>query len=306
MLDLIIIGGGPAGITAGIYAARKKLNTLLISKDFVGQIGKSSLIENWPGNKGISGVKFLERLKKHLDRFMININEGEEVTEVKRKKDFFEVKTTQKDRYFTKSIIVASGANPRSLEIPGEKKFVGRGVSFCTTCDAPFFREKAVAVIGGGNSGFEAALDLAKYAKKIYILEFSSEIRADEFLYEKAEKDKKIEIILPALVKKIKGKNFVTSLIYQDRKSKKLKELQVNGVFVMIGNVPAGRFIKNLVDFNEKNEIKINPQTNGTKTKGVFAAGDVTTVPYKQIVIAAGEGAKAALSCYSYLKRLKK
>ncbi len=134
-------------------------------------------------------------------------------------------------------------------------------------------------------------------------MEFSSEIRADEFLYEKAEKDKKIEIILSVQVKEIKGKNLVTSLVYQDRKSNKIKELSVNGVFVQIGHVPAAGFVKGLVDFNEKGEIKINPKTNGTKTKGIFAAGDVTSVPYKQIVIAAGEGAKAALSCYDYLKR---
>jgi thioredoxin-disulfide reductase len=306
MFDIIIIGGGPAGITAGIYAARKKLNTLVISKDFIGQVGKSSLIENWPGTQRISGVKYLENLKKHLEKFMVDINEGEEVVGINKKKDLFEIRTTQKDRYFTKSIIIASGTNPRPLEIPGEKEFVGRGVSYCTTCDAPFFKDKTVAVIGGGNAGLEAALDLARYAKKIYILEFSPEIKADEFLHEKAKKDKKIEVILSAQSKEIKGTNLVDSFVYQNRKSKGLKEIKVDGVFVMIGNVPAGGFIKNLVDFSERGEIKINPKTNETKTKGLFAAGDVTTVPYKQIVVAAGEGAKAALSCYNYLKKLNK
>ena len=306
MFDLIIIGGGPAGITAGIYAARKKLNTLIISKDFVGQVGKTSLIENWPGNKKISGVVFLERLKKHLDKFVIDINEGEEVLKIKKGKGVFEVRTTEKDRYFTKSIIIATGANPRFLEIPGEKKFVGRGVSYCVTCDGPFFKNKVVAVIGGGNAGFETALDLAGYAKKIYILEFSSEAKADEFLQEKAVKNKKIELIYLAAAKEIKGDGFVKSLSYQDLKSKKIKKLSVGGVFVQIGHVPAGGFVKGLVDFNKRNEIKINPRTNETKTKGLFAAGDVTSIPYKQIVIAAGEGAKTAISCYDYLKRLEK
>ena len=163
-----------------------------------------------------------------------------------------------------------------------------------------------MAVIGGGNSGLEAALDLTKYAKKIYILEFSSEIKADELLYEKAKRDKKIEIICSAFVKEIKGDKFVDSLIYQDEQSKKTKKLQINGVFVQIGYVPVAGFIKGLVDFNERNEIKIDSETNKTKTRGLFAAGDVTSVPYKQIIIAAGEGAKAALSCYDYLKKLEK
>jgi len=306
MFDLIIIGGGPAGMTAGIYAARKKLNALLISKDFVGQVGKSSLIENWPGIKKISGLDLLEKFKDHLESFMVDINEGEEVIEIRKKKDFFEVKTTEKDRYFTKSIIVSSGTNPRFLEIPGEKEFVGKGVSYCTTCDSPFFKGKKVAVIGGGNAGFEAALDLSQYAKKIHILEFSSEVKADEFLVERVKKDKKSEILLSVQAKEIKGNDLVSSLIYQDNKSKKTKELKVDGVFIMIGNVPVGGFVKKLVDFNERGEIKIDSLTHQTKTKGLFAAGDVTDIPYKQVVIAAGEGAQAALSCYDYLKKIKK
>ena len=303
MFDLIIIGGGPAGITAGIYAARKKLNTLLISKDFIGQVGKSSLIENWPGTPRISGAEFLEKLKNHLKGFVININEGKEVVEVKKKKDLFEVMTTEKDRYLARSIIIASGTNPRPLEIPGEKEFVGKGVSYCVTCDGPFFQNKTVAVIGGGNAGLETTLDLAGYAKKIYVLEFSSEIKGDEDLLERVKKSKKVSIILSAMLKEIKGKDLVNSLVYQERESKKIKELAVDGVFVMIGNVPASGFIGNLVDFSERGEIRIDPLTNETKTKGLFAAGDVTTVPYKQIVVAAGEGAKAALSCYKYLKK---
>lgn len=306
MLDLVIIGGGPAGITAGIYAARKKLNTLIISKDFVGQVGKTNLIENWPGTKITTGAEFLGKLRKHLDKFIININEGEEVIEVSRKKGLFEVKTTEKDRYFTKSIIIATGANPRSLKVPGEEKFVGKGVSYCVTCDGPFFKEKAVAVIGGGNAGFETALDLTKYTNKIYILEFSPVVGADEFLQDQVRKTKKVKVISSAIVKEIKGNNFVNSLFYQDKKSKKTKKLQVEGVFIQIGHVPAGEFVKGLVKLNKRNEIEINPSTNETKTKGLFAAGDVTSVPYKQIVIAAGEGAKAALSCYNYLKKLEK
>jgi len=306
MFDLIIVGGGPAGITAGIYAARKKIKTLLISKDFVGQAGKTSLIENWPGVKSISGIKLLENLKKHLEKFKIDIKEGEEIVEIRKNKDFFEVITSQNNKYSSQAVIITSGTNPRHLNVPGEKEFIGRGISFCGTCDAPFFKDKTVAVVGGGNAGFETALDLTKYAKKVYILESFAEIRADEVLLEQVKKNKKIEIIFPVQIKEIKGEKFISSLVYQENESKKLKELNLEGVFIQIGQVPAGRLARNLVDFNEKNEIEINPQTNETKTPGLFAAGDVTSNPFKQIIIAAGEGAKALLSCHRWLKKNNK
>jgi len=304
MFDVIIIGGGPAGITAGIYTIRKKLNTLVISKDFLGQTGKALGIENWPGDKKISGVKLLENFRKHLGKFKVNINEGEEVTSVKKKKDCFELRTSEKDKYFAKSVIIATGANPRILSVKGEKKFIGKGVSYCATCDAPFFKDKTVCVIGGGNAGLETAIELLKYSKKIYLLEFSKELKGAEILQEQVRKNKKIEVITQAAVKEIKGDKFVKSIVYSDLKSKKKKEIKTDGVFVQIGHVPVAGFIKNLVDLNERNEIKINKVNNQTKTAGLFAAGDVTDIPFKQIVIAAGEGAKAALSCYNYLKKL--
>jgi NADH-dependent peroxiredoxin subunit F len=301
MFDLIIIGGGPAGVSAGIYAGRKKLNTLIISKDFSGQVGKAFTLENYPGIYKIKGMDLSDKFKKHLEKFMVNMNAGEEVVKINKKKDCFEVKTTEGDRYFGKSIIIASGANPRHLKIPGEKELLGKGVSYCTICDAPLFREKIVAVIGGGNSGVEAALDLTKYAKKIYIIDFASELKADEAIVEQAQKDSKIEIICSAIIKGIKGDKKVEAVFYQKKGSKKEEELPVEGVFVQIGYVPTGNFAKGLVEFNEKGEIKIDYKTNQTKTKGVFAAGDVSTVLFKQVIIAAGEGAKAALSAYNYL-----
>jgi len=303
MYDLIIIGGGPAGITAGIYGARKKLNTLLISRDFIGQTAKAILVENYPGIKEIPGIKLMEKFKKHLEKFEIDINEGEEVVEIKKKGNFFEVRTNQDDRYLAKSIIVATGRDPRPLEVPGEKELIGRGISYCSICDAPLFREKTVAVIGGGNAGFEAALDLTKYAKKIYILEFSSKPLADEVTIERAKKTKKIEIILNAKVKEILGKAKVEGLIYDDL-IKAEKKLEVEGVFIMIGQIPATSFVKGLVNFNEKDEIIIDPVTCQTKTLGLFAAGDVTNIKQKQIIVAAAEGAKAALAAYEYLQKL--
>ena len=290
-------------MTAGIYAARKKINTLLISKDFVGQVGKTSSIENWPGTEKISGIQFLEDLKKHLERFTIEIKEQEEVLGIEKKKKIFEIIVSSKNKYFSRAMIVATGAKPRYLQVPGEEKFIGRGISYCGTCDAPFFKDKTVAVIGGGNAGFETALDLTKYAKKIYILEFGFEVKTDAVLLEQARKNNKIEIILSAEVKEIKGKNFVESLVYKNKKSQELKEIVLEGVFVQVGHIPAGDFAKGLVDFNDKNEIEINLQTNETKTPGLFAAGDVTSIPFKQIVIAAGEGAKALLACQQWLKK---
>ncbi|GAG10558.1 unnamed protein product, partial [marine sediment metagenome] len=192
--------------------------------------------------------------------------------------------------------------DPRPLEVPGEKEFLGRGVGYCVTCDGPLFAGKEVAVVGGGNSGFEAAIELSKYCPKVYILHSGSKPKADELAQERVGKNKKIEIILNAKTKEIKGDKFVNLLIYEDAPSKKIKELLVKGVFVQIGYVPATGFLKGLVDFNKKDEIKIDAVTCETKTPGLFAAGDVTNAPVKQIIVAAGDGCKAALSAYKYLQ----
>jgi len=304
MYDLIIVGGGPTGITAGIYVARKNINTLLLAKDFVGQAGKAGEIENWPGSYLISGQKLVSDFKNHLQKFEINIKE-EEVKGIEKKGEIFEVSTVNNNVLQARTVIVASGRNPRPLKVPGEEKFTGKGVSFCSICDAPFFKNKTVAVIGGGNSAFETALDLKEYASKIYILEFSPKIIADEDCQESAKDSGKITVITNAAVKEIKGKDFVESIIYEDKVSGKKVELEVKGVFVGIGSLPATAFLKNLVDFNQSGEIKINPKTCETRTPGLFAAGDVTDVKYKQIVIACGEGAKAALSVHEYLEKLK-
>lgn len=306
MHDLIIIGGGPAGITAGIYAARKKLKALLIAKDFSGQIAKTSDVENWPGEKLITGINLMMKFKEHLKNFEIETSEGEEVTELVKSDEGFLIKTKKGKEEKAKAVIVASGRNPRPLSVPGEKEFVGKGVSYCSTCDAPFFQGKTVAIIGGGNTAFGTVIDLMQYAKKIYVLETGQKIIADEINQEKAKQSGKVEIILNAKVEAIKGKALVESLDYTDQISRETKTLEVSGVFVVIGSLPATEFLKNLVDFNDKGEIMINPSTCAAKTPGLFAAGDVTDVKYKQVVIATGEGAKAALSAHDYLQRLNK
>ncbi len=304
MYDLIIIGGGPAGIAAGIYAARQKLNTLLIAKGFGGQMARKAVdIENYPGFEKISGLELIQKFEKHLRKQKIDI-ERDSVTKIKKVGKNFSVLTGSRKKFQAKAVIVASGADPRLLEVPGEKKFIGRGVSYCVQCDAPFFTDKKVVVIGGGNAGLEAALALSSYAKKIYILEFKSEGGADQIIQERAEKTAKIKVITSAALKKIQGKDFVESIVYQDRNSQEFQTLKVEGVFVEIGSIPATGFVKDLVDFSERDEIKIDPKTNMTCTPGLFAAGDVTDVKHKQIVVACGEGVKAALSVYDYLQKL--
>ncbi len=302
--DLIIIGGGPAGIAAGIYASRQKLNALLITKNFGGQMAKKAVsIENYPGFEEISGQNLILKFEKQLRKAKIDI-EMDGVTRVKKVGDNFFVETESKNNFESKTIIVASGADPRPLEVAGEKEFIGKGLSYCALCDGPLFSDKNVTVIGGGNSGFETALFLAKIAKKIYILEYSEIIKANKENQELAEKTGKVEIITSAKIKQIQGSQFVESLIYQDQKSGEEKTLPVEGVFVEIGNQPATSFIKDLVDFSDRDEIVTDIKTGQTRTAGLFAAGDVSQAP-KQIIIAAGEGTKAFLSAFEYLNKMK-
>ncbi len=303
--DLIIVGGGPAAITAGIYASRQNLKTLLITKEFGGQMAKKAVkIENYPGFEEISGQELIEKFVNHLKRGKIEIF-FDQVKKVEKENEAFLVKTTGEKEFKSKALIVASGMDPRRLKVKGEIEFLGKGVSYCVICDGPIFKEKTVAVVGGGNAGFEAAIFLANFAKKIFILEATDQVRADQKNQELAKATGKIEIITLAQIQEIKGKDFVESLVYFDKKNQKEIELPVDGVFIEIGGIPATSFVKDLVEFNQRGEIIIDPLTCQTKTPGLFAAGDCTAGKYKQIVIAAGEGAKAALAAYDYLRSFK-
>ncbi len=303
--DIIIIGGGPAGITAAIYGAREDLNVLLITKNIGGQINRKTVeIENYPGFGKISGADLVQKFESHLKKFKIPVKK-DKVIKIKKQSKDFSVLTEGKKEFSARSIIIASGADPRPLEVPGEKEMIGRGVSYCAICDGILYKNKAVAVVGGGNSGFEAAIFLARFAKQIYILEYGSKVKADKVNQRLVEKNKKIKVFINVELKEIKGKNLVDSIIYQNNKTKELKTLKVDGVFIEIGSIPATGFVKGLVSFNKKDEIKVNPLTGETGILGLFAAGDITDVKYKQIVIAAGEGAKTALSASKYLQTTK-
>ncbi|MEA3295590.1 MAG: FAD-dependent oxidoreductase [Patescibacteria group bacterium] len=304
--DLIIIGGGPAGITAGIYGARENLDMLLITKNFGGQIKRKAIdIENYPGFEKISGKDLVEKFENHLKKFEIPVL-MEEVIKIKRKKQFFSVLTKQKKEFQAVSVIIASGTRHRRLKINGEEKFIGKGVSYCAVCDGFLYKNKVVAIIGGGNSAFETALFLSKIAKKVYILERGAKVIADKINQKLAKKAKNIKVCANVILREIKGKSFVEAIEYEDIKTKKIKILKNDGVFIEAGNMPNSDFFRDLVDYNERKEIKINAETGETSVKGLFSAGDVSDIEFKQIVIAASAGAKAELNASKYIQKQKR
>lgn len=301
--EILIIGGGPAGITAGIFSARQKLNTLLITKQFGGQMAKKTVdVENYPGFPRISGLDLIKKFEEHLKGIEVKV-ERDNVIGVKKAKDIFLVLTESKKEFKAKAIIIASGADARTLNVSGEKKYIGKGISYCPMCDGPLFRNKKVAVVGGGNAGFETAVWLSKYTKEVLILERGLKPEADTVNQEIAKRIKKIKVITGVEIKEIKGNNFADSIVY--KKNNKEEVLKIDGIFIEIGYDPASSFVKNLVDLNKEGEIKVNPDTGETKTKGLFAAGDVDKGKCKQIVVACGEAAVAATSAYKYLQNLE-
>lgn len=302
--DLVIIGGATSGLTAGIYAARKKLNAIILTKEIGGQTLQTENIENFPGFENISGPDLIDKMKKQIQKYELPLMSGVEVKSISKTNDIFEIAANITDEIKTKSVIIATGKNPRRLNIPGEKEFENRGVVYCSTCDAPLFGGKTVVVAGGGNSGLNSAFDLLKYAVQIYVIESAVVIKGDEFLQEKLKASGKVIFMANCDIKEIAGTAFVEKVVYLDKNSGQNKEIAAQGVFVNVGWAPATGFLKDFVKLNDYGEIIIDPKTNQTSTSGVFAAGDATDVKYKQCVIAAGEGAKAALSAYEYLKNI--
>lgn len=299
MYDVIIVGGGPAGMTAAIYTTRKALKTALITIDIGGQAMDAKHLENYPGFKG-PGEDLMNVFREQMMGFGTEIIKGK-VVKVDKLGDHFTVSLANKEKYEAKSVIMAYGKVPRSLGIPGEDKYLGRGVHVCAICDAPMYKDKVVAVIGGGNSALENAMYLSTLAKKVYLIHRRDEFRGDEIHVGRVKGKKNIEILLSYIPKEVKGDEFVTSFVVASVKDKSTKELEVDGVFLEIGYTIDCSYVEDLVDVNEKKEIIVDDHCR-TKCEGLFAAGDVTNIEYKQIVVAAGEGAKAALSVYSFLQ----
>ncbi len=299
MTDIIIIGAGPAGMTAAVYAARKQLDILILSDNLGGQTLYSSGVENYLGYKYITGEELVSKFEEHLKSFDIR-HEYSKAAALRREGDHFVVSTDKGAELQARAIIVASGKVPRRLGIPGEKEYAGRGVAFCATCDGPMFSGMDVAVAGGGNSGFDAAVQLTKIASKVYIIESGGKIIADEIFQQRIAEAQNASVLTKTAVKEIRGDKFVKSIIIESTETHERSEIPVGGIFVEIGSEPAVDFIRGLVELNEKNEIVVDCACR-TGLPGLFAAGDVTNVPEKQIIISAGEGAKAALTAYNYL-----
>jgi NADH-dependent peroxiredoxin subunit F len=301
--DVIIIGGGPAGVAGGIYASRKRLNALFLTKDFGGQSINSGEIENFIGHKKVSGIEFAKMLEDHLRaQDHIHIKDGVMVTDIAEEKDGLVVRTDDGKEYRTRTLLYTLGSHYRRLGIPGESELEGKGVFYCSICDAPLMKNKSVAVIGGGNSGAEAVIDLLPYASSITVLQHSDALKMEEIYKERIGKEEKASVILNAETERIFGSPLVEGLEYKDLTTGEKHTLEVSGVFVAIGWEPNSSLLKDLVKTNERGNIIVDHQTFQTSHPRIWAAGDVTDIRFKQINPAIGDGVKAMLSIYDELK----
>ncbi|HLC43997.1 MAG TPA: FAD-dependent oxidoreductase [Patescibacteria group bacterium] len=294
--DVVIIGGGPAGLTAGIYAARRELKILILTRDIGGQMTKTNIVENYPGFELITGLDLAKKMFEQAQKFGAEIR-FEQAKKIVQTKTGFSV-DTGKNTIQTRSIIMAFGKKPRELGVPGEERLKGSGVSYCATCDAPFFKNKVLTIVGGGNSALCTTIIAAGVAKKVYLIYRGSELRGEETMQEKIRKMKHVEVMYNEEITEIVGEEKVENI-----KLASGRTLETNGVIIEIGFVIDRTLADGLVDMDEKNQIIISANQE-TSVAGVFAAGDLTQTPAKQIVIAAGEGAKAALSAYDYLQKI--
>lgn len=300
MFDTIIIGAGPAGMTAGIYAARREMKTLIIGEVVGGQVTWASEIENYPGFKTINSFDLILKIKEQVEALGVKI-QGAVVKKIQKMPDGSFELFTDNETYKTKTVIIAMGLQPRRLEIPGEKEFNGKGVTYCANCDGPFYRGKDVMVVGGGNAALDAAEIMSKIGRKVYLVHRSEVFRGFEALVRQVEEKENIEILLNSEVKEIKGKEKVEGVVVSNSKSKEESEIKLDGVFIEIGRIAHTDLVENLVERTKQAQIIVDDKCR-TETPGLFAAGDVTTVPYKQITIAMGQATVAALSAYEFLQ----
>ena len=308
IFDLAIIGGGPAGVAAGVYAARKALKTLFLTYDFGGQSVVSTEIQNWIGTPAISGEDLAKQLEQHLRKYEGNppaggltIKTGVKTDKIEKAGQNFSIRTDDEQTYEARTVLIATGAHRRKLTVPGADTFEQKGITYCATCDGPLFAGKDVVVIGGGNAGFETALQLLAYAKSVTMIHHSAEFKADSITVEKVLANPKMTAIKNAETVEIKGDQFVTSLIYKNKINGQIKELPTGGIFVEIGLVPTTDFVKNLVTLNKYGSIVVDPRTQRASVGGVWAAGDCADGLYHQNNIAAGDAIKALEDIYNYL-----
>lgn len=303
--ELAIVGGGPAGVGAGIYASRKKLKTILVTDTFGGQSTVSSDIQNWIGTKNISGQQLAKDLEEHLREYadgVLEIKEGQKVDHIEKTEGgSFKIKTTGGE-YQAKTVLVTTGSHRRKIEAINADKLEHRGLTYCATCDGPLFTNKDVVVIGGGNSGFESAAQLAAYAKSVTILHRNGKFKADEVTVKKILSNPKISLIHNASTTEILGENFVTGLKYKDTETGEEHELKTDGIFVEIGAVPTTGFVADLVELNEYKSIVVDHKTQKTSLDGIWAAGDCTDGLYHQNNIAVGDAIKALEDIYIHLR----
>jgi thioredoxin-disulfide reductase len=297
LLDLIIIGAGPAGMTAAIYAKRKGLSLLVLTDSVGGQVSATGRVENYPGLGSVTGPELVAAMRRHLDALGVEIRLGR-ASKLEKAGDNLKVTTVGGNAYDSRAVIIASGSHWRELGVPGEKEYKNRGVSYCATCDGPLFAGMDVAVVGGGNSAAEAVLDIINMVSKVYLV-VRSTLKADKVMVDRIMESGKVTVLAGYTVERIRGNDFVEQLDLVSKDGGR-KALKVGGVFVEIGLSPNVDFARDMVQLNDRGEIVVDGYCR-TSVPGVFAAGDVTSVPQKQIVVAAGEGAKAAMSAYAYL-----
>lgn len=306
MYDLIIIGGGPAGVAAGVYAARKRLKTVLITEEIGGQSVVSDGIENWIGSPKIHGQELAKAFSAHLDAVkgdIVTLTMHERVESLTKVDGGFLAKTKTGKEFSAKAVLIVSGAGRRKLNIPGADKFENKGVTYCASCDGPLFGGMDVAVIGGGNAGFETALQLLAYAKSVTLIHRHAEFKADPITVGKARAHPNMHIIAHAEPTEIIGKQFVTALKYTDKDSGEVRELAVSGVFVEAGVIPSTGFAEGLVTLDPIKRITVDPHNQRTSVEGIWAAGDCTDELYHQNNIAAGDGVKALEDIYLWIKK---
>jgi alkyl hydroperoxide reductase subunit F len=300
--DLIIIGGGPAGVSAGVYAARKRLKTLLIAPEFGGQSNVSEGIENWIGTIKISGADLAKNLRAHLEAYAgdsVAIKE-ETVQNISKNGNEFSV-TTENASYASKAVLVATGSSRRKLEVPGAAEFDNKGLTYCASCDGPLFADQDVVVVGGGNAAFETAAQLLAYCKSVTLLNRTESFKADEVTVAKLKENPKFKIITDAIPTEIKGDAFVNGISWKDAKTGETHDLPIAAVFVEIGLIPTTYFVKDLLELNKIGQILVDPRTQRTKIPGLWAAGDCTDGLYHQNNIASGDAVKALEDIYMTL-----